>query len=230
MTDLEWDQLLSKAAEVTERGQATDGWQTGLARIDGQAYPCYAKGKDALHVAAYGRRPDGSVVLACAEGRPIKPELQQELSGREQGTVWTCQYEHSCGTLLIVKGERPARYLVIEGNSGHIGFPKGHIEQGERIADTVARELREEVGITDFRYIEGFRVDSEVLTRKNRNKMVTYFLAEFDPARNVLHRQEEEIRSIWLLGYVEARERVNTELDKELLDQAEKLLSRLGKA
>ena len=129
-----------------------------------------------------------------------------------------------------MKGERPARYLVIEGNSGHIGFPKGHIEQGERIADTVARELREEVGITDFRYIEGFRVDSEVLTRKNRNKMVTYFLAEFDPARNVLHRQEEEIRSIWLLGYVEARERVNTELDKELLDQAEKLLSGLGKA
>ena len=60
--------------------------------------------------------------------------------------------------------------------------------------------------------------------------MVTYFLAEFDPARNVLHRQEEEIRSIWLLGYVEARERVNTELDKELLDQAEKLLSGLGKA
>ncbi|RKJ75150.1 NUDIX domain-containing protein [Butyricicoccus sp. 1XD8-22] len=230
MTDLEWEQLLAKAAEVTERGQAADVWQTGLARIDGQAYPCYAKGKDALRVAAYGRRPDGSVVLACAEGRPIKPELQKELGGREPGTVWTCQYEHSCGALLIVKGERPARYLVIEGNSGHIGFPKGHIEQGERIADTVTRELREEVGIIDFRYIEGFRVDSEVLTRKNRNKTVTYFLAEFDPSRNVLHRQEEEIRSIWLLGYAEARERVNTELDRELLDQAEKLLSEIGKA
>lgn len=224
-TDLELERLLTRKAEVSLRVRDADGWGAGLARIDGQAYPCYAKGEGLLPVAAYGRRRDGSPVLVCTEGRPIKPELVQELGGREPGIAWTCQYEHSCGALLVVKGERPAKYLVIEGTGGHIGFPKGHIEQGESIADTVARELREEVGITNFTYIDGFRVDAEVLTRKNRQKTVTYFLAEFDPVRNVPRRQEEEVKSIWLLGYEEARARVNTELDKELLDKAEKRLS-----
>lgn len=216
--------LLGRNAAVTVSRRLSGGWQAGTAEIDGERFPCYALGADEQPVAAYGLRADGTAVLICGAGRPIKPRIQEALGEREADTVWSCLYEHSCGALLVVRDAQPPRYLVIEGTGGHIGFPKGHIEAGEQIADTVARELREEVGVTDFAYIEGYRVDAEVVTNKNHRKAVTYFLASFDPARNRLRPQAEEILHIWLLEYEDARKRVNTELDRQLLDRADALL------
>lgn len=221
------ERLLTRTANTVAERQLPGGWSAGTATLDGRRYPCYARGDGALPVAAFGLRPDGSAVLVCGEGHIIKPQIQEALGAWEPETVWTCHYEHSCGALLVVQGEHPTRYLVIEGTGGHIGFPKGHIEAGEDIPATVARELREEVGVTDFTYIEGYRVDSAVTTRNKRHKDVTYFLASFDPARNPLRRQEEEIVNLWLLEYEDARKRVNTELDRELLDKAEALLNAL---
>ncbi len=223
--DMQLERLLKRPAQVSAARRLTGGWTAGTAAIGGQAYPCYALGEGKLPVAAYGRRQDGGAVLVCGEGHPIKPRIQEALGRLEPGTVWVCQYEHSCGALLVAEGERPARYLVIEGVGGHIGFPKGHIEAGEDIPAAVARELREEVGVTDFQYIDGYRVDASVVTRKGRDKDVTYFLASFAPSRNCLRCQTEEIRSLWLLDYEDARKRVNTALDRELLDKAEALLN-----
>jgi len=221
------ERLLRRTAQVSASETLEGGWSFGSAELDGLRLPCYAQGTGALPVAAYGLRADGSPVLVCSEGRTIKPEIQAAAGFRERSTVWACQYEHSCGALLFTGSGDRRRWLVIEGTGGHIGFPKGHIEQGEDIAATVRRELREEVHVTNFRYIDSYRVDAQVITRKNREKAVTYFLASFDPAENILRKQEKEIVNLWLLPYEEARSRVNTALDRELIDKAQRLLEAL---
>lgn len=221
------EQLLTRSAQVHASQELPGGWYAGTAELGGLKYPCCSTGTGLLPVVAFGRRPNGTTLLICSEKHLIRPRIQEALGEREPQTVWTCYYEHSCGALLVVLDERPIRYLVIEGTGGHIGFPKGHIEAGEDLPDTVARELQEEVGVTDFTYISGYRVDSTVTTRKKRHKDLTYFLASFDPSRNHLRCQAEEIRELWLLEYDDARKRVNTELDRVLLDRAEALLQTL---
>lgn len=224
----ELEQLFTQTAEVTARERLRGDCAAGEAVVGGETHPCYALGgrlEGKLPVIAFGLRGDGSHVLICGEGHIIKPEIRVTLGEQEKGTQWTCYYEHSCGALLYTRSGGTLRYLVIQGTGGHIGFPKGHIEDGEDIADAVRRELREEVGVTRFQYVDGYRVDSHVITRKRHHKDVTYFLASFDPSRSGVRRQEEEIVHIWLLEYEEARKRVNTELDRELLDKAHALLS-----
>ena len=217
----ELEGLLLQKAQVTAVEPFGGGWYAGTAELEGQKFPCWSVGKGLLPVAAYGRRTDGTTVLACGNGRLIKPEITAAAGLREAGTEWACQYEHSCGALLFTKAGTDIHYLIIEGTSGHIGYPKGHMEEGESILDAVARELREEVNVTKFSYMTGFRVDADVITRLNRKKTVTYFLAAFDPAENELRRQEEEVANLWLLPYAEAHARVNTALDRELLEKAQ---------
>ncbi len=221
----ELERLLRQPVQATARQALGGGWSSGTAELNGQRWPCYIQGAGELAVAAYGIRADGSAVLVCSAGKPIKPEILSAAGPCEHHTAWTCEYEHSCGALLFTQTVDGRRWLVIEGLGGHIGFPKGHMELGEDIQAAVARELREEVGITNYTYIDGYRVDSEVITRKKRRKLVTYFLASFSLSRNTLRRQEEELANLWLLPYEEARRRVNTSLDKQLLDQAHRLLS-----
>lgn len=206
---------------ICRRGTATDE--------DERRYPCYEVGLSRgsrIPVLAYGERPDGTDFLVCGEGHVIKPDLYELLGKWEPEATWFCYYEHSCGAVLFNRSaEHGLRYLVIEGVGGHIGYPKGHIEAGETILDAVARELREEVGVTDYAYVEQYRVDSHVITKKGRWKDVTYYLAEFDPAQNDLKMQVEELKNVWLLDYETARERVNTDLDRYLIDKAHAMLS-----
>ncbi len=54
---------------------------------------------------------------------------------------------HSVGIILFHRFPRKIMYLLLKQHQGHWGFPKGHIEKGERLIDTAVRELREETGI-----------------------------------------------------------------------------------
>ena len=48
-------------------------------------------------------------------------------------------------------------YLLLHYHSGHWDFPRGHIEQGESVEETVKREVQEETGIKDLRITPGFK-------------------------------------------------------------------------
>jgi len=60
-------------------------------------------------------------------------------------------------------------------------LPKGHIEKGEKLEDTVKREVEEETGLTDIQFIKGFKETIRYFFKwgdKNILKFVTFYLAE----------------------------------------------------
>ena len=68
--------------------------------------------------------------------------------------------------------EYPAR----RHNGGHWSFPKGHVESGESEADTAAREIREETGLT-ARVDTSFRQMVTYYPKSGVVKDVIFFLA-----------------------------------------------------
>lgn len=73
---------------------------------------------------------------------------------------------------LVIQHEQ---ILLIRNRSGHWGLPKGHWEPGELLADTAAREVQEETGLTvtvgDLAFITEFR------NLEAREHLVQFFFA-----------------------------------------------------
>ncbi len=90
--------------------------------------------------------------------------------------------ERSAGSVVFRDTEKGRLYLLLQ-NAGRWDFPKGGVEKGENELQTVVREVAEETGITDLRFIAGFRKVIEYFYRregKNIHKQVVYLLASTD--------------------------------------------------
>ena len=57
------------------------------------------------------------------------------------------KYEKSAGGVVVRFGEAEPRFLLIRDSYGHWGFPKGHLERGERSDTAALREVMEETGL-----------------------------------------------------------------------------------
>lgn len=88
--------------------------------------------------------------------------------------------ERSAGAVLYnVTGAEP-EYLLLHYTAGHWDFPKGNIEAGESEKEAAIREIREETGITDVEFVDGFLHTVSYRYRKGRrlvHKEVVFFLA-----------------------------------------------------
>ena len=60
------------------------------------------------------------------------------------------QRETSAGGVVYRLHEGTALFLLIKDSYQNWGFPKGHLESGERAEDAALREVREETGIDDL--------------------------------------------------------------------------------
>jgi 8-oxo-dGTP pyrophosphatase MutT (NUDIX family) len=60
------------------------------------------------------------------------------------------QRETSAGGVVYRLHEGGALFLLIRDSYQNWGFPKGHLESGERAEDAALREVREETGIDDL--------------------------------------------------------------------------------
>jgi 8-oxo-dGTP pyrophosphatase MutT (NUDIX family) len=89
--------------------------------------------------------------------------------------------ERSAGAVLfIINGAEP-EYLLLHYTAGHWDFAKGNIEAGETEHQAAVREIREETGIADVEFVDGFSHKISYRYRKARrlvNKEVTLFLAK----------------------------------------------------
>ncbi len=90
------------------------------------------------------------------------------------------QREKSCGAVVFRKNSE-VKYLVLHYGAGHWDFAKGQVEKGEEEKETVLREIKEETGIRDARFVEGFRQQISYFYKRGGEtiyKEVVFFLLE----------------------------------------------------
>lgn len=95
--------------------------------------------------------------------------------------------EFSAGGIIFKKDSARILFLVIYSKKNNIwGFPKGHLEHGETEKEAAQREIKEEIGLNDLHFIDGFKEKVRYETVSKRSpfqgerieKYVTYFLCE----------------------------------------------------
>lgn len=142
------------------------------------------------------------------------------------------QKEKSAGAIVfrIEKG-KPFYLLLQYPSSGktkkeYWDLPKGHMEKGEQEKDTVAREVREETGIKDIQFFDGFREQIRYwfqLRGQKISKTVVFYLAETKQKKVTI--SSEHLGFLWL-PHREALEKLTYENAKQILQKAHDLLSR----
>lgn len=181
-------------------------------------------------ITAIARKKDMSedeVFIACAKDAlfyepKITSLLAKYLPAEEYD--YMCLYEKSCGAVMYtyVNGER--KYILITNISGHIGFPKGHIEAGENERATAKREIYEETGVVT-ELIDGFRESYNYLINGYIRKKAVYFLASFDVADIKMNIME--ISEYRLVTCREAKKILNFRHDREILEKADEFITNL---
>lgn len=132
--------------------------------------------------------------------------------------------EHSAGAVVFREERKQRFYLVLHYEAGHWSFPKGNIEKGESLKETVVREVEEETGITDLKFIPDFKEIIKYFYKREEKKIfktVAYFLAE---------TQTKEVEISWehtnfkWLSYEKAKEQVTYKNAERVLQRAEDFL------
>ena len=133
--------------------------------------------------------------------------------------------EKSAGAIIFSRADKKIEYLLLHYQAGHWDFPKGNIEKGEKLEDTVKREVKEETGIEDIKFISGFKESIKYFYKlKGRNifKTVTFFLAETKTKKVKI--SWEHINFQWL-PFEEALAQLTFKNAKEILKKANRFLS-----
>jgi bis(5'-nucleosidyl)-tetraphosphatase len=132
--------------------------------------------------------------------------------------------EHSAGAVIYI--ERPERKYLLLLNGGRWDFPKGGREPGESDEETVAREVREESGLSDVRLVPGFRRVIEYFYRRDGAKIhkdVTYMLGRSQDDQVVI---SSEHQGFGWFDYESAMKRASYDNSRMVLREAEKHLIR----
>lgn len=132
--------------------------------------------------------------------------------------------EKSAGAIVFRKKGNEIFYLLLQYEAGHWGFPRGLIEKGETLEETAKREIEEETGIKNLKFLPGFKETIKYFFKwrgKNILKFVTYLLAQTKEKRVSLSFEHKDFE--WL-PYKEALEKLTFENSKEVLKKAHQFL------
>ena len=134
--------------------------------------------------------------------------------------------ETSAGIVLFRKEDSKNLFLLLHYPSGHWDFVKGKMEKGESTHETAIRETKEETGITDVNFLEGFEEWIEYNFQYQKelvHKKVVFFLAETTTKEvNISH---EHLDYTWM-DYNTAMEKTTFDNAKTVLTKAQMLLSK----
>ena len=128
----------------------------------------------------------------------------------------------SAGAIIYTMISDQRQYLLIKDFHQNIGFPKGHLEEGETEVQAACREILEEVGIT-ITLDTNFREELNYIMPNGIAKCSIYFLGYFENQTPV--RQEAEVQEIIICDYRKALNLLTFENMKEALQKAENYLS-----
>jgi len=134
--------------------------------------------------------------------------------------------EKSCGAVIYLNKDSEVLYLLLHYEAGHWDFVKGNVEPNEAEKETVVRELREETGITEAKFIEGFKHRIEYYYRRQGDtvhKEVIFYLMETQT--ETVKISFEHIGFTWL-NYKQAMEKLTFKNARELLKKANDFLQK----
>lgn len=136
--------------------------------------------------------------------------------------------EKSCGAVVFIR-KPELRFLLLHYEEGHWGFVKGNVESNETEKETVLRELKEETGIIDIKFIEGFRETiTYIYNRKGKSfhKQVVFFLIETQTEEIKLSYEHSDY--IWI-PLVEGIKFLTFNNSKNILKKANSFLREVNK-
>ncbi len=140
--------------------------------------------------------------------------------------------EKSAGAVIFRKEGGKIYYLLLHYPTGsrtakdYWDFPKGHIEKGEKPEATVSREVAEETGLADIKFVDGFKEWIKYFFKDKGKivfKTVIFYLAE--TKNNNIKVSSEHIGYQWL-PYQEALNQLNFQNAKAILKKANDYLSK----
>ncbi len=131
--------------------------------------------------------------------------------------------EVSAGIILFNESEN-RKFLLLNYPSKHWDFVKGKMENGETTHETALRETKEETGISDVEFLDGFEEEIEYYFRAENqdiHKKVIFFLGKTKTLDIIL--SHEHLDFIWL-DYDNALNKITYENAKNLLKESKKFL------
>ena len=132
--------------------------------------------------------------------------------------------ERSAGVVIFLKKTEGVHYLLLNYPTGHWDFVKGKIEEGENDHQTAIREAKEETGIDDLEFIEGFEKKINYnfqFERELIHKEVIFFLAETKTSKVVV--SHEHLDYTWL-DFENALKKITYQNAKNILSNVNELL------
>ncbi len=161
------------------------------------------------------------IIVSPSDCEFYEPYIANALSFQEKinETDYICLYEKTCGGVIYtIKDGEPYFFLIENRDSGHIGFPKGHVELGEMEKQTAVREIFEETALKLF-VKQNFRSEYRYTIYGTVKKRCVYFLAEFSENSKPII-SEKEVSNSWLIPYRQAIRLLNYPQDRIVLIQA----------
>ena len=134
--------------------------------------------------------------------------------------------ETSAGIVLFRKEDSEILFLLLHYPSGHWGFVKGKMEEGETTHQTAIRETQEETGITDIIFLDDFEEWIEYnfqFQGELVHKRVVFFLAETKTKE--ISISHEHLDYTWM-NYQTAMEKTTFGNAKSILSKSKLLLSK----
>lgn len=143
--------------------------------------------------------------------------------------------ERSAGAIIFRKEGNKIFYLLLHypgtshrAEKDYWDFPKGHIEKGEKEIETVKREIEEETGLKDVKFVEGFNELTKYFFKfegKNILKFVTFYLVETKTKK--VEVSFEHLGYQWL-PYERALEQLTFENSREIFKKTKQFLEEKG--
>jgi len=142
--------------------------------------------------------------------------------------------EKSAGAIIFRREGNKIYYLLLHYPSNakapkeYWDLPKGHIEEGEKLEETVKREVAEETGLKDIEFVDGFKEWIKYFFKfggRNILKFVTFYLAE--TKEKDVKVSFEHLGFEWL-SYEKAIKKLTFQNAKKILKKANEFLSEKG--
>ena len=133
--------------------------------------------------------------------------------------------EKSAGIVLFKNDSGKNEFLLLNYPQGHWDFVKGKVEQNETERETALRETKEETGIINIEFIDGFEESVEYdfrFKKEDIHKKVIFFLAKTDEKSIKLSHEHNDY--LWL-EYADALKKTTFENAKNVLSNANEFLS-----